>query len=128
MQRIRFDRIDFPFRPPVGDQFARNAESETTQQRYGDRDNGIEADQPRQPHARIQVKEQPVQGVDASPHGGDDQTGNRSNKRREHERLDSRARTMARSRRGISSLLITLSITGSPTRESSRRISWNCGV
>ena len=45
VQRIGFDRIDFAFRPPVGDQFARNAEHQTTQQGNRNRNRRIELEQ-----------------------------------------------------------------------------------
>ena len=61
------------------DQLAGNAEDKTPGERYGDCDNGIEPQQTGQPHPRIEMKEQPMQRVDAGAHGGHGQAGNRPN-------------------------------------------------
>ena len=57
MQRIGFDRIDLPLRPPAGDQLARDAEYETADQRDRNGDRRIEPEHPRQAHARLKLEE-----------------------------------------------------------------------
>ena len=85
--------------------------------RHGYRDNGIEPKQPRQPHARIRgEKAAGARCRRRSPWRSRPGRQSRRPVPRARSRLDSRARTMARRRLGISSRLITLSITGSPDR------------
>ncbi len=85
MQRIRFDRIDLPFRPPACDQFARDAESDTAGKRHRDGDDRIEVLQAGQPHSGRQLEEYPVEDIHAGAHGEHDQASDRADEHREHD-------------------------------------------
>jgi hypothetical protein len=85
VQRIGFNRIDFPFRAPMSDQFTRHSERETAEQGNQNRNRRIEPKQPGEAHAGVQMKQQPMQGVHASAHGGHHQTGDRPDRGREDD-------------------------------------------
>ena len=57
MQRIRLDRIDLPLRPPARDHFRGDAERQSAAERHRDRQHRIEAQQPRQAHACIELEQ-----------------------------------------------------------------------
>ncbi len=85
MQRVRLDRIDFAIRPPSRDQFAGNAEQDTAGKRHGNRDERIEMQQARQPHAGIEVEKHAMQQVDACPHHRHHDAGSGADEGCEHD-------------------------------------------
>jgi hypothetical protein len=85
VQRVGLDGIDLPLWPPACDQLAENTENNPAAKRHRNRQYWVESQQPRQPHAGIELEEQPMQAVNASAHGGHDQTCDRANQRREHD-------------------------------------------
>ena len=86
VQRVRFDRIDLPFRPPAHDQFARDAEDDPAGKRHRDRHQRIEPQQSRQPHAGLKMKKHAMQNIDAGAH-----------RRHDHVRRQRRPAPQARS-------------------------------
>jgi hypothetical protein len=85
MQGVGFDRIDFPIGPPAREQFARNSENQPASKRHRNCQDRSKPLQPGQPHTRLKLKENTMQQIDASTHGGNDQAGNRPNQRRQHD-------------------------------------------
>jgi hypothetical protein len=85
MQRIGFDRIDFPLRPPALEQLARNSEGDAADQRHRECQNRIERKPRRQPLAALQVEKQLVQEIDGVAHQRNHQTGDHTDQRRQQD-------------------------------------------
>jgi hypothetical protein len=56
VQRVGFDRVDFPFRPPVPENFAADAEQQAAEQRDRNCQDRIEGESRREAFAGLQVK------------------------------------------------------------------------
>ena len=85
MQRIGFDRIDFPLRPTACNQLPGDAESKPADERHEERHQGIESKQCREARARLEVEQQTMQQIHARTHDGHDHARDRANKRRQRD-------------------------------------------
>ena len=108
VQRVRLDRIDLALRPPAHDQFAGDAEDDAAGERHRNRHHRIEPQQSRQPHAGLEAKQDLVQQSTLAPIAATTRPAIAPTSAASAIRLDSRARTNARRRRGISNPLVNL--------------------
>ena len=106
VQRIRLDRIDLAIRPPSRDQFTGDAEHDAAGERHRNRDERIELQQSRQPHAGFEAKNTRCSRSTPAPIAATTSPAIAPTSAASAIRLDSRARTKARRRRGISNRLV----------------------
>jgi len=85
VQRVRLDRIDLAGRPAPRGKRRRDAEREATQARHRQGEQGGDRGLRRKALARSNPEHQQMKQVDAATHRGDDQAGDRSGHRGQHD-------------------------------------------